>query len=89
MLVLSQFRTSKAFHMNLFRKTYWLIYPILIVLFMFIFDHFYKTDSFLLKGGICAVLAFILSPRKKIIHTQTGTVKQITWLFLKKPIVID
>jgi len=56
---------------------------------MFIFDHFYKTDSFLLKGGICAVLAFILSPRKKIIHTQTGTVKQITWLFLKKPIVID
>ena len=34
-------------------------------------------------------LAFILSPRKKIIQTEKGKIEQITWLFLKKPIVID
>jgi len=75
--------------MELFKKTYWLIYPVLIVLFMFIFDQIYKTDSLPLKGGICAVLAFVISPRKKIILTQTGKKKQITWLFLKDPIILD
>ncbi|QVY64693.1 hypothetical protein [Polaribacter sp. Q13] len=75
--------------MKLFKKTYWLIYPIIIVLFMLIFDQFYKTDSLPLKAGICAVLAFMISPRKKIIITQTGKKKQITWLFLKNPIFLD
>ena len=75
--------------MNLFKKTYWLIYPILIVVFMFIFDQLYTMDNFLLKGGICAVLAFIISPRKKLILTQTGKKKQITWIFLKDPIVLE
>ena len=74
--------------MKLFKKVYWLIYPILIVVFMLIFDQLYKTDNFILKEGICAVLAFILSPRKKIIQTEKGKIKQITWLFLKEPIII-
>ncbi|WP_299671543.1 hypothetical protein [uncultured Polaribacter sp.] len=75
--------------MKLFKKTYWLIYPVLLVLFLFTFDQIYTTENFFLKAGICGVLAFILSPRKKIIQTQTGKIKQITWLFLKKPILID
>jgi hypothetical protein len=73
---------------KLFKKVYWLIYPILIVVFMLIFDQLYKTDNFILKAGTCAVLAFILSPRKKIIQTEKGKIKQITWLFLKEPIII-
>ena len=52
--------------MKLFKKTYWLIYPILIVVFMLIFDQLYKMDSLPMKAGICAVIAFFLSPRKKI-----------------------
>lgn len=75
--------------MKVFKKIYWLIYPVLIVLFLFTFDQIYTTDNFLLKAGICGFLAFILSPRKKIIQTQTGRVKQITWLFLKKPVNLD
>ncbi|WP_166383521.1 MULTISPECIES: hypothetical protein [unclassified Polaribacter] len=75
--------------MKLFKKTYWLIYPILIVLFMLIFDQFYTSDNFPLKAAISAVLAFIISPRKKIILTQTGKKKQITWIFLKNPIVLE
>lgn len=75
--------------MKLFKKTYWLIYPVLIAVFMFSFDQIYTTDNFLLKGGISAFFAFILSPRKKIIQTQTGKIKQITWIFLKKSILLD
>jgi hypothetical protein len=75
--------------MKLFKKTYWLIYPILIVVFMLIFDQLYKMDSLPMKAGICAVIAFFLSPRKKLILTETGKIKQITWIFLKEPITID
>ena len=67
--------------MKLFKKVYWLVYPILIIVFMWIFDMIYTTDNFILKIGVCSVIAFILSPRKKIILTQTGRTKQITWLF--------
>ncbi len=75
--------------MKLFKKTYWLIYPILIVVFMLIFDQLYQMDSLPIKAGICAVIAFILSPRKKIVLTETKKIKQITWIFLKKPITLD
>jgi len=75
--------------MELFKKVYWLVYPILIVVFMWIFDLIYTTDNLVLKIGVCSVVAFILSPRKKLILTQTGKRKQITWLFLKNPIIID
>ncbi|MDP5105589.1 MAG: hypothetical protein NWQ31_05395 [Polaribacter sp.] len=75
--------------MKLFKKVYWLIYPLLIIVFMSLFDLVYTTDNVILKIGICSVIAFILSPRRKIILTQTGRKKQITWMFLKEPISID
>jgi len=75
--------------MKLFKKVYWLVYPILIIVFMWIFDMIYTTDNFILKIGVCSVIAFLLSPRKKIILTQTGRTKQITWLFLKKPFFLN
>jgi hypothetical protein len=75
--------------MELFKKIYWLIYPMMIVVFMMIYDQLYLTDNIILKAGICAILAFILSPRKKIIQTEKGNTKQITWLFLKHPIALD
>jgi hypothetical protein len=75
--------------MKLFKTVYWLIYPILIVVFMLIFDQLFETNNFIVKAGSSAVLAFILSPRKKIIQTEKGKIKQITWLFLKEPIRLD
>ena len=75
--------------MKLFKIVYWLIYPILIVVFMLIFDQLFDTNNFIVKAGSSAVLAFILSPRKKIIQTEKGKIKQITWLFLKEPIKLD
>jgi hypothetical protein len=56
---------------------------------MLIFDALYKTDSFVLKAILCGGLALVLSPRKKIIKTQAGMIKQITWIFLKKPIILN
>ncbi|MDB9732560.1 hypothetical protein N8387_05090 [Polaribacter sp.] len=75
--------------MKLFKTVYWLIYPILIVVFMLIFDQLFETNNFIVKAGSSAVLAFMLSPRKKIIQTEKGKIKQITWLFLKEPIGLD
>jgi len=75
--------------MKLFKIVYWLIYPILIVVFMLIFDQLFETNNFIVKAGSSAFLAFILSPRKKIIQTEKGEIKQITWLFLKEPIGLD
>lgn len=75
--------------MKVFKKMYWLIYPVLIVVFMLIYDQLFTTDIFIMKAIICAVLAFILSPRKKITLTKKGKIKQIVWLFLKEPILIN
>ena len=75
--------------MKLFKTVYWLIYPILIVVFMLIFDQLFETNNFIVKAGSSAVLAFMLSPRKKIIQTEKGKIKQITWLFLREPIGLD
>ena len=56
---------------------------------MVIFDQLFETNNFIVKAGSSAFLAFILSPRKKIIQTEKGKIKQITWLFLKEPIRLD
>lgn len=75
--------------MKLFKTVYWLIYPILIVVFMLIFYQLFEIDNVILETSGSLLLAFILSPRKKIIQTEKGKTKQITWLFLKEPIKLD
>ncbi|WP_299016065.1 hypothetical protein [uncultured Polaribacter sp.] len=75
--------------MKLFKKIYWIIYPILLITCLFILDKVFNVDNFLIRATIAGAIGFILSPRKKIIETQTGKVKQITWILLKKPILLD
>tara|TARA_R110002050_G_scaffold20125_4_gene57222 strand:+ start:12824 stop:12967 length:144 start_codon:yes stop_codon:yes gene_type:complete len=43
----------------------------------------------MIRAVIAAGVAVFLSPRKKKISTQTGEKTQITWIFLKKPIILD
>lgn len=66
-----------------------LIFPLLIVLIgLFIYKVLGYTADFytiIINMGV----AFILSPRVKILDTQTGQKTQITWVFLKEPIFID
>jgi hypothetical protein len=65
------------------------LFPILILLFGSIIYKVLGFEPNFYTIIINIVLAFILSPRKKIIQTEKGKIKQITWFFLKKPIVID
>ncbi|TXD49741.1 hypothetical protein [Polaribacter sp. IC073] len=75
--------------MKLFKKIFWLINPILIVVFMLTMDKVFNIQEIWMNSIISVLLAFILSPRKKIIQTQNGKIKQITWLFLKQPVLIN
>lgn len=71
------------------KKFYRGIYPILAVLFILIFDKGIQIEPSWLGISIAVALAYFLSPRKKIIQTQTGEKTQLTWVFLKKPIFLD
>ena len=72
---------------NLAKKPYLVIF-ILTLFFIFIFDFFLSIDHILFRTSISSFLAVILSPRKKKLITETGEKTQITWVFLKKPIIL-
>ena len=72
--------------MNLFKKTYWLINPILILVFMMILDKVLNIDEFWINTPIPVFLAHILSPKVLSIEKQHGEEEQIKWLFFKKVI---
>lgn len=70
------------------KKPYLVIF-LLTLIFMFLFGFVLGIENSMIRGGISAVLAVFLAPRIKKISTQTGEKTQITWIFLKKPIVIN
>lgn len=72
--------------MKLFKKTYWLIYPVLMVVFMLILDKVLQLKEIGIQTAIAVVLAFVLSPRVKTIQKQNGAEEQIKWLFFKRVI---
>ena len=63
------------------------LFAVFIVLYIVL--EWLGLQNHFLRAVICAAIATMLSPRRKKIQTQTGEKKQITWLFLKKPIIID
>ena len=72
--------------MKLFKKVYWLIYPVLIVVFMMILDQVLQLKEIGIQTAIAVVLAFVLSSRVKTIQKQNGAEEQIKWLFFKRVI---
>ena len=72
--------------MKLFKKTYWLIYPVLMVVFMLILDKVLQLKEIGIQTAIAVVLAFVLSPRVKTIQKQNGAEEQIKWLFFTRVI---
>ncbi|WP_298767299.1 hypothetical protein [uncultured Polaribacter sp.] len=72
--------------MHLFKKFYWLINPILIVCFITLAKEVFKIENTFLSTGVACALAFVLSPKVKIVEKQTGEEEQIKWLFFKKVI---
>lgn len=73
---------------NLAKKGF-LVSLVLTLFFIFILDFVVGYENSIIRAAIAAVLAVFLSPRKKKIKTQTGEKTQITWIFLKKPIIVD
>ena len=72
--------------MKLFKKTYWLMYPVLMVVFMLILDKVLQLKEISIQTAIAVVLAFVLSSRVKTIQKQNGAEEQIKWLFFKRVI---
>ncbi len=72
--------------MKLFKKTYFLIFPLLIVIIQLvstkILDFQLDTLTIIVTIGI----AYLLSPRVNTFENQQGIQTQIVWLFLKKTI---
>ena len=70
-------------------KKLFIVIFLLTLIFTFLFGFVFGIENSMIQGGVCAVLAVFLSPRKKKFTTQTGEKTQITWFFLKKPIFLD
>lgn len=72
-----------------YRKYLRLIFPLLIILIgLFIYKILgYEPNLYTIIINIG--LAFVLSPRVKKLDSQSGEKAQVTWLFLKKPKIIN
>ena len=75
--------------MKYFKRFYLVIYPILIIFIIFLLDKVFLLEKSWIQTVIAIFVAYVLSPRKKTIQTQTGERKQLSWIFLKKPIFLD
>ncbi|WP_370408430.1 hypothetical protein [Tenacibaculum dicentrarchi] len=75
--------------MKYFKKFYLVIYPLLIVVFILILSKVFLVKESWIRISIAIALAYVLSPRKKIVQTASGEKKQLTWIFLKNPIFLD
>ena len=53
---------------------------------MLILEKGFKTENTILSTSISLVLAFVLSPKVKMLDKQHGEEEQIKWLFFKKVI---
>lgn len=68
-------------------------YPRLVFVFFFVFIYLITylsgIENAMLRTVFSITLAFVISPRRKKIKTQTGEKTQVIWIFLKKPIILE
>ncbi|WP_438976906.1 hypothetical protein [Polaribacter sp.] len=68
-------------------------YPRLVFVFFFVFIYLITylsgIENAMLRTVFSITLVFVISPRRKKIKTQTGEKTQVTWIFLKKPIILE
>ncbi|WP_147266211.1 hypothetical protein [Polaribacter sp. WD7] len=65
------------------------LFFVITFLILYLITYLCGIENPMLRTVFSITLAFILSPKKKKIKTQTGEQIQITWLFLKKPIILE
>ena len=71
--------------MKYLKKYHFLVFPILFALFLSVATFLFKVENTLIKFGVTAALAFVLSPRYRTHTTQSGEKTVVHWLFFKKP----
>ena len=68
-------------------------YPRLVFLAFFLIiyliTYFSGIENAMLRTVFSVTFAFVISPRRKKIKTQTGEKIQVSWIFLKKPIILE
>ena len=62
---------------------------VICFLSIYLITFFSGIESPMLRTVFSITLAFVISPRRKKIKTQTGEKTQVTWVFLKEPITIE
>ena len=75
--------------MNFLAKRPFIVLFILIFSISLLLEFLFQLENGVLRAVIAASVAVLLSPRKRRIQTQTGKKTQITWIFLKKPILLE
>ena len=73
--------------MQFFKKIYFLIFPILIIVIQLITYKAFNYNPNTVNILITVSLAYLLSPRVKTFENQNGKQAQVTWLFLKKSFI--
>lgn len=74
--------------MRLIKNYYFLIFPVLVLVFLLIIEFSTTIDQVWLKMLIVIPLAYLFSPRVKVIKKPYGKLKLLKWLFSKKIIYI-
>jgi hypothetical protein len=72
--------------MKLFKNIYFLIYPVLFTVLFLVIERFEIVQNIGIQVLISSVIAYVLSPKVKIVEKQNGSEEQIKWLFFKKVI---
>ncbi|QXP73223.1 hypothetical protein H0I31_05880 [Tenacibaculum sp. AHE15PA] len=75
--------------MKFIAKNSFILTLILVVALHFVLDKGLGIDNSWIRLGIVFIILLFIMPRKKKIQTQSGEKTQITWFFLKKPIILD
>jgi len=75
--------------MKFLAKNSFIIVFVVVFIVNTILDKVLNIDSLGIRIAISAFFAVLISPRKKKIQTQIGEKTQITWFFLKEPIILD
>lgn len=75
--------------MKYLAKNSFIVIFVLTLIFIFFLDKIIGLDNSLYRGMIAAFFAAILSPRRKKIQTEEGEKTQVTWIFLKEPIILE
>jgi len=70
------------------KNFYYLIFPVLSIIFFFVLDNYFAVEPLWLEVVIAVVVAYLLSPRVKTVLKQNGKIKIIRWIFLKKAIFV-